>query len=112
VVRHFDIAVAPYPRADHAFYFSPLKLFEYMACGVPVVAARLGQISEILRDGETGLLCPPGDLDALVKSCSTLLADMSLRKRLGHAAAAIVREQFTWDRNAARITDLAQKFVR
>ena len=39
VIRQFDIALAPYPKHDHDFYFSPLKLFEYMACGVAVVAA-------------------------------------------------------------------------
>src|SRR2546426_7271566 len=53
VIRQFDVALAPYPQLDHAFYFSPLKIFEYMACGVAVVAANVGQISEIVRDGKT-----------------------------------------------------------
>src|ERR1051326_6064134 len=48
VIRQFDIAVAPYPNLDHEFYFSPLKIFEYMACGVPVVAPKLGQIAEVV----------------------------------------------------------------
>ena len=65
-IRAFDVAVAPYPDAPHAFYFSPLKVFEYMACGVPVVAADLGQLSAVVRDGTTGLVYPAGDLDALV----------------------------------------------
>ncbi|HET6688738.1 MAG TPA: glycosyltransferase family 4 protein, partial [Rubrobacter sp.] len=43
LIHRFDVALAPYPRPAHAFYFSPLKLFEYMACGAPVVAASLGQ---------------------------------------------------------------------
>ena len=60
---HFDVALAPYRPTEHAFYFSPLKLFEYMACGVPTVAARLGQIEEVVRHGETGLLYTPGQLD-------------------------------------------------
>ena len=49
LIRQFDIALAPYPVLDHVFYFSPLKLFEYMACGVPVVAANLGQLAEVDR---------------------------------------------------------------
>src|SRR5262249_22200001 len=44
VIRTFDVALAPYPKHDHDFYFSPLKLFEYMACGAAVVAPRQGQI--------------------------------------------------------------------
>jgi glycosyltransferase involved in cell wall biosynthesis len=111
-IRHFDVAVAPYPQAEHAFYFSPLKLFEYMASGVPVVAAGLGQINELLRHGVTAMVYPPGDLDALAKACRTLLADAALRAKLGQAAAALAREQFTWDHNAVRITNLAQKFVK
>jgi glycosyltransferase involved in cell wall biosynthesis len=59
LIREFDVALAPYPRPDHSFYFSPLKLFEYMGCGVSVVAAGLGQIAEIVKNGETGLLYPP-----------------------------------------------------
>ena len=87
LIQTFDVALAPYPRPDHVFYFSPLKLFEYMACGVPVVATNLGQISEVVRDGETGLLCPPGDHEALVAACERLLEDPDLRSRLGKAAA-------------------------
>ena len=112
LIRQFDIAVAPYPQTDHAFYFSPLKLFEYMACAVPVVAAALGQINEVLRTGETGMVYPAGDVGALVKCCHELLADGALRTRLGQSAAGLVRDRFTWDHNAARITALAQEFIK
>ena len=108
LIRQFDVALAPYSRLDHDFYFSPLKLFEYMACGVPVVAASLGQIAEVVRDGETGLLYPPGELDALVASCDRLLEDPDLRLRMGRAAAKEIHGRYTWDHNAARVIDLAQ----
>jgi glycosyltransferase involved in cell wall biosynthesis len=111
-IRQFDVAVAPYPKTEHAFYFSPLKLFEYMACGVPVVAAGLGQINELLRTGETGMVYPPGDTDALAKCCNLLLANPPLRAKLGQAAAAIVRDRFTWEHNAAHIIQLAQESIR
>src|SRR5262249_3886498 len=88
LVRHFDVALAPYARPGHPFYFSPLKLFEYMACAAPVVAAALGQIAEVVRDGETGLLVPPGDAAALAAACDRLLADAALGRRPGRAAAA------------------------
>jgi glycosyltransferase involved in cell wall biosynthesis len=107
IIRQFDVALAPYPQPEHAFYFSPLKLFEYMACGIPVVAAGLGQIAEIIRAGETGLLYSPGDLDQLAAQCERLLADANLRQAMGRQAAAVVGRQFTWDHNAARVVQLA-----
>jgi glycosyltransferase involved in cell wall biosynthesis len=107
LIGQFDVALAPYAHLDHAFYFSPLKLFEYMACGVPVVAAASGQIVEVVHDGETGLLYPPGDLEALTAACDRLLADSALRQRLGQAGAREIHSQYTWDHNAARVTELA-----
>jgi glycosyltransferase involved in cell wall biosynthesis len=107
-IGRFDVALAPYSRPEHPFYFSPLKLFEYMACGVPTVAARLGQIEEIVRHGETGLLYPPGELDELAAACDGLLSDLALRKRLGQAATEEVHRCYTWDHNAERIVKLVQ----
>lgn len=108
VIRQFDVALAPYPKHDHDFYFSPLKLFEYMACGVAVVASDVGQISEVVRHGKTGLLYPPGNFAALAARCEKLLADEALRIRLGTAAAHEVAKKFTWDINAAKTVKLAQ----
>ena len=109
VVRELDLALAPYPEPAHEFYFSPLKLFEYMGCGVPVVASRIGQIAEIVRDGENGLLTAPGDLDELVGACERLLDDGELARRLGARAADDVAGRYTWDANAARIGALAER---
>lgn len=107
-IRRFDIALAPYPRPKHDFYFSPLKIFEYMACGVPVVAAGLGQIPDIVRDGETGLLYPPDKPGVLLAACERLLDEPRLRESLGRAAAKDIRANYTWNRNAERVTDLAR----
>jgi glycosyltransferase involved in cell wall biosynthesis len=112
IIRQFDIALAPYPKPEHAFYFSPLKLFEYMACGIPVVAAALGQIAEVVVDGQTGRLYPPGDVERLTACCDQLLCDGTLRARMGTAAAKRVASEFTWDRNADRVLDLARSLGR
>jgi len=109
VIRTFDVALAPYPKHDHDFYFSPLKLFEYMACGIPVVAAKLGQIAETVRHGRTGLLYPPGNLSALTANCERLLNSELLRRKLGMAAAKLINGKFTWDGNAARVVELARR---
>ena len=112
VIRQFDVALAPYPKHDHDFYFSPLKLYEYMACGVPVVAAKLGQIAETVRHGRTGWLYAPGNVNALVAGCVRLLDDRPLRQQLGQAAAKLVHAKFTWDHNAARVVKLSKTLGR
>lgn len=111
MIRGFDMALAPYPKLDHAFYFSPLKLFEYMACGIPVVAPRIGQIAEVIEEGVNGLLYPVGDLNALVDACRRLIGDQALRRRIGQAAAQDVQRRYTWDHNSAAISDIARSSV-
>jgi glycosyltransferase involved in cell wall biosynthesis len=112
VLRCLDVGLAPYPALDHSFYFSPLKVFEYMACGVAMVAADCGQIGELVEHDKTGSLYPAGDLDALTKACRELLEQPKRRLALGQAAAAFVREHFTWDHNARRVIEFAQTSLR
>lgn len=111
LIRRFDVALAPYPVLEHPFYFSPLKLFEYMACGVAVVAARQGQLAEMVRHGETGLLYPPGDLDAMTAACERLLTDSGLRRKLGRSAANVIHGRYTWDHNATLVTELGRSLL-
>jgi glycosyltransferase involved in cell wall biosynthesis len=94
-----DVAVAPYRPMDD-FYFSPIKLFEYMAAGVCVVASRLGQIEEVIEDEVQGLLCVPGDARDLCAKLVRLRRAPELRERLAAAAGRLVRERYTW-RHAA-----------
>jgi glycosyltransferase involved in cell wall biosynthesis len=109
LVRFFDVALAPYDQSDHLFYFSPLKLFEYMGCGVPVVAAGLGQIRDVVIPDETGVLYAPGDLTDLTDACQRLLEDPERRSRIGRAAAEAVHRQFTWKENARRVIELVER---
>jgi len=107
-----DIAVAPYraPGPDEGgFYFSPLKVFEYMAAGRPVVAPRLGQIREVVEHGRHGLLYPPGDTGALTAHLLQLIRNPAQRIQMGHAAAMLVGQQYTWSGNALRIAELIQR---
>jgi glycosyltransferase involved in cell wall biosynthesis len=111
VVRLFDVAVAPYPELDHAFYFSPLKVFEYMACGCAVVASNCGQISEVVSDGTNGLLVKPGDVAELTSACLRLLRADDERARLGRNASELIRQRYTWNENAARIIEQARQLI-
>jgi len=83
-------------------YTSPLKLFEYLTTGRPIVASDLPAIREVLRDGETALLVPPGDERALAAALGRLAGDLALAARIGAAAQALAA-RFTWEARAARI---------
>lgn len=98
-LARMDVAVAPYP-ADVDMYFSPLKVVEALAAGVPVVASAIGDVPLLVRDGVTGLLVPPGDHELLAAALDHLAARPALRARLGAAGRASAR---TWDDVAAEV---------
>lgn len=110
-LRAMDVAVAPSVPLER-FYFSPLKVLEYMAAGRAVVACRIGQLGELVRAGETGCLVPPGDPAALAQAIRGLAADERLRHALGAAAAAEARRAHRWTQRAAEIVDLARALSR
>jgi glycosyltransferase involved in cell wall biosynthesis len=102
-----DVAVAPYGH-DDGFYFSPLKLVEYLAAARPVAAADVGEIRHCVRPGETGCLYVPGDASGLAAAIRGLLEDRARSAELAAAGRAHVRAQHTWRANARAVTGLAQ----
>lgn len=102
-----DVAVAPYP-ASETFYFSPLKVMEYMAAGLPVVASAIGQLTDIIDHGVTGILCPPGEPQALAQALEQLWRSPEQRYKLGQAARTFVLERHTWEHIAEDILAIAQ----
>lgn len=101
-----DVGTAPYPDLPD-FYFSPLKIYEYMAAALPVVASRIGDLEQIVIPEVTGLLCPPGDAAALATTLERLRANAPLRRRLGNVARTRVLSEHSWDGVVARILNLA-----
>lgn len=104
-LQAMDVVAAPYPDlAD--FYFSPLKLFEYMAAGKPIVASATGQIVDVIEDGRTGLLVPPGDEAALADAIGRLFADPGLAARLGGEARLEAERSHRWRDRLRVVVDL------
>ncbi|MBD3374866.1 glycosyltransferase [candidate division KSB1 bacterium] len=100
----FDIAIAPYPKID-VFYFSPVKIFEYMSLAKPVVAPDLGQISDIIDHAQNGMLYSAGDWDAFKRNILVLLNDPELARQIGAAARETVYRSFTWSDKAKELGD-------
>jgi glycosyltransferase involved in cell wall biosynthesis len=100
-----EVCVSPHvPNPDGTpFFGSPTKLFEYMGLGRAIVASDLDQIGEVLDDGRTALLTPPGDVPAAAAAVVRLLGDEALRARLGEAALQVALERHSWDAHVGRI---------
>lgn len=105
ILTAMDVAVAPYPKLD-TFYFSPLKVYEYLAMGLPVVASRIGQLETAIRSGDNGILVEPGDPIALATAIANVVENATLRRLLACRARESVLDN-SWDRVVARIFELA-----
>jgi len=103
-----DAVIAPYPAMSF-FYFSPLKLFEYMAAGKPVIASRVGQIEEIVTDGKDGLLYDAGNMEQLIECSCKLIENEKFRKSIGRQARDKVCGQYSWEMNAQKVVGLIQQ---
>lgn len=91
VLRAADVGLAPYPSVP-GFAFSPLKVLDYLAAGLPFVASDLGQIPALVEEFGSGRLVPPGDPAALADAVAATLADPRARERAGEARARVLRE--------------------
>lgn len=101
-VSAMDIPVAPY-RWTPDFYFSPLKLYEYLAAGKAVIASDVGQIARAIRHEENGYLVLPDNVASLSDALTRLAGDARLRERLEREAP---RGLVTWEKVAHQVTTI------
>lgn len=81
-----------------------MVLIEANACGTPVIGSAVGGIKYVIRDGETGLLVPPGDSDALAGAMKKLLDNKDLAEKMGANGRKMVLDNYTWERSV-RMTE-------
>lgn len=103
-----DVTVSP--RAT--FYASPMKIPEYMAAGRAVVAPRMPNIEDLVDDGRTGLLFEPESVESLAEQLRRVLESEPLRRELAANGRAEVERRLSWERNAARVIEMASELRR
>jgi glycosyltransferase involved in cell wall biosynthesis len=104
-----DIGVAPFDPARHpplqlGFYWSPLKIFEYMASGLAVVAPRIPRLAQLVEHEHEGVLYDPQESDGLVNALRTL-GDAARRRQLGEAARARAVRDFSWQAHCQKLDE-------
>jgi glycosyltransferase involved in cell wall biosynthesis len=107
-----DVLVMPYSGKSQRMreVISPLKLFEYMAAGRPIIAADLPSLGEVLQDGEDALMFNPDDPESLAQQVIRVIEDHKLAERLARAAKQKAAA-FSWERRAASICWFMQQLI-
>jgi glycosyltransferase involved in cell wall biosynthesis len=104
--RSFDVVLMPYPRSgigvatgasDTARWCSPMKMFEYMAAGAPIVASDLPVLGEVLRHEHNALIAPADDVTGWQHAIERLVTDPALARRLAEQAYVDLVRDHTWD---------------
>ena len=108
LMASWDVGLAPYAPAED-FWFSPLKVLEYMAAGTCPVVSELGDAPELLGHGRRGVLVPAGDADALAAAIGAMTSDRDRARRIGARARRWVAANRSWSVNARRALAALQR---
>ncbi|WP_273208562.1 glycosyltransferase family 4 protein [Marinobacter subterrani] len=108
-----DACVALHPEyvwSPYRFHGSPMKLFEYMACGTAVVTSDRGQMAELIEHGSNGLLCSDSPDDILAQLMN-LRDDRELALRLGSAGRQLIQQGRSWSDNVVATLDIFTRLL-
>lgn len=114
IVASADIGAAPYDtdrlkQLRLGFFWSPLKVFEYMASGLPTVTIRRDPLDHIVRDGREALFFDDGSATGLADAIAALADDEALRRRLGESARQRVVEKYSWTAHCAQVERVLER---
>ena len=111
------IGVAPFTTAPHpalrsaGFFWSPLKVYEYMAAGLPVVTAAIHPLDQVIRDGQEGALFAEGDLPGLAAQIARLLDDPVAARAMGMRARERVIQHYSWARHCEELERIMKEII-
>ena len=105
------VGVIPHPKNDHTDTTIPNKLFDYMACGRPVVVSSAAPLERIVTQERCGLVFTAGSPENLADVLAHLSADRTAREEMGRNGAKAVRRRFHWERDAGALRDAVSRFA-
>ncbi|MBN2227304.1 MAG: glycosyltransferase family 4 protein [candidate division Zixibacteria bacterium] len=107
--RLMDYDIMVMPSRSESFGVAAV---EAGACGLPVVASKVGGIPEVVKDGETGILVPPEDSHALAEAIRRLAEDVVLRRKMGENGRDLVENEFSWDKSVEQMVALYRRLIK
>jgi len=112
VVAHAVVSFVPMMAPERETLFSPLKLYESMACGVPVVASNVVGISEVVSEWQCGILFPAGDACAIAEATARIVGDPVEAREMGHRGREAAVARFSWRARAAQRARVIESAVQ
>jgi glycosyltransferase involved in cell wall biosynthesis len=106
-LQQMDILVNPSLRESFG-----VSVLEAQACEIPVIAGKVGGLPEVMQEGITGFLVPPGDVNAIAEKIELLASDENLRRRMGRAGRGFVAKNYDWNENAKIMEQLYDSLVK
>ena len=106
IIKLCDLAIISLSKNVYSkFFVSPLKLFDYMSCKIPIIAPNFPSISEVINNNKNGILIEPDNPIKLAETIYNLLKNKSLRKKIGENAFLSSRK-YTWSKRAEKICNV------
>ena len=112
VVAHAVVSFVPMMAPERETLFSPLKLYESMACGVPVVASDVTGIREVVSEYRCGILFPAGDAAAIAHAAALVVGDPVGAREMGRRGRETVVARFSWQARAAERAQVVDDAIR
>ena len=112
-INAMDVCVAPFTRSrNERIGLSPLKIYDYMACGKPVVASDIKGVGDLLRQNDLGIAVRPEDPPSLAKAILLALDDQELAVRCLQTGPPTIKKNFTWQITAQRVVEVCSDALR
>lgn len=116
-ITAFDVVLAPYQRVVHGYnssnnlaeWTSPMKIFDYMSAGKPIIASDLPFMREVLEDEKTAILCDPDDIKAWSQALNRLSKDREFAQSLGAAAKEVFLSNYKWEKRAQKVLSFIKR---